>query len=351
MGRYFIFLLPIVVLSLDVNSCQNCHKQIYNEFKSSLHAHSANDKLFTTLYKKYLRKSKLDNCKECHKPNGYNSVNCLACHKIKDIKKGEFFNKNIYEKNEKLIYSANIKKKDKIVKYHTTSGFLGLFKKTQGSPYHDIDYRNKIYYDAKVCMGCHFKNVNKKGFRVCKVELKSSKDNCLKCHMSKIGGSVNSLYKNKTHLAHKFYGINDFKELSKYVKIDFKKIDGGFKISVKNLAPHPLFTHPLREAILKVSVISNNKEINLKEQRFIKILGNNNKPSMPWDATQVLKDSMLKENERRDFIYKTDLNKNDLVKVVLGFYKINLNAAKKLKVTDSNLLRFNILKELYFKIK
>ncbi len=53
---------------------------------------------------------------------------------------------------------------DKIVEYKKESSWFGLSTKVTGSPYHDVDYRNEIFYNGKVCMGCHSHKENSLGF-------------------------------------------------------------------------------------------------------------------------------------------------------------------------------------------
>ena len=353
--RYFLIFITITLFASNSKLCKTCHPTIYSEYKQSMHFKSTlkRDPIHNAMWQKHPLKQKGEyKCAKCHDPKVENKldsgVDCISCHKIKDIKEHTTSNSNIYEKEPKLFYSKDINKRDKKITYHKTSSFFGLFSSTVGSPYHDIDYRNKNYYTGRVCMGCHSHLKNSASLELCKTPNSGAKDekqNCITCHMPKVAGSATTIKITKTHAYHGFLGaFNKPQMLSKYIDLNITKGANNFSVSIKNNSPHPLFTQPLRVAILKILVLENSKPIFKKEIKFYKEFGKDNKPTISPLANMVLKDSMLKENETKviDIDYK--LKNNQKVIAILGYYKISPKSAKKLNINNKDLTSFIELK-------
>ncbi len=356
-----IILLSLKLTANDLNTCKGCHPIISSEFEKSIHKKSSikEDKVHKAVWDKHPAKVKGNyKCAKCHTPdnNAHSGMTCISCHSITDIEEHPKANKNIYETKDKTLYSAEKGMENKKVVYKEKSSWFGLVTETTGSPYHDIDYRNENYYTGKVCMGCHSHKQNDNGFDVCRTDTKGAKDkksNCITCHMPKVEGSSTNIRFSKKHAFHGFAGVrNEPKLLSKYIDIDYKKLDNSFDIIIHNKAPHNLLTHPLRVVELRTTLKRDGKIEELKSYKFIKVIGTDNKPSMPWLATQVVKDSMLKANEKRVLSFNRKLQKGDEVESVLGFYIVNPKAVKKLGLEkDKKLSQFTPLKEKYFKVK
>jgi formate-dependent nitrite reductase cytochrome c552 subunit len=205
-------------------------------------------------------------------------------------------------------------------------------------------------------MGCHSHKQNAHEFSVCSTSEAGAKDtslNCITCHMPKIDGSATTVRISKQHAFHGFAGSRVAPEmLSKYVSIDINKDKNSFKLLVNNQAPHNLLTHPLRVVELRSVLIRDHKKTQLKTHTFVKIIGHEGKPSMPWVATEVLKDTMLKANETRTINFDTQLQSGDTIEVELGFYVVNPKALKKLNLDgNKELEKFTVLKRTHFNIK
>ncbi len=355
--RYILLLaLPFTIFASS-QLCKTCHPIIYNEYKESMHYKSTlqRDPLHKAIWQKHpLKKSNSYKCAKCHDPNLSNKlekgVDCISCHKIKDIKEHSIANENIYEKKEKLFYSKDTKQKNKIIHYHKESSFLGLFTKTIGSPYHDIDYRNKNFYTAKVCMGCHSHLKNKNKLTICQTPIQgasSEKNNCISCHMPKVQGSATTIKNTKKHAYHGFLGVyNNPKALAKYIDLKASITDNILKITIYNNAPHPLLTQPLRLAEIKI-ILKNKKSqkiIYKKSISFEKIFTKKNKRVMPPLATQIKKDTMLQANEKRVIELKVPTKKNLQSIISFGYYRVDPTIAKKLQLNNKDLKEFIELK-------
>ena len=359
--RLFLTLFALFSIYLfateKATTCKGCHPTIYNEFQESLHKKSSihEDKIHKAVWDKHPAKAKGKyKCAKCHTPKNtaHESMTCVTCHTITNIKIHSKSNENIYETEPKTFYSAERGMEDKKLTYKEKSSWFGMVKKTTGSPYHNIDYTHEDYYNGKICMGCHSHKKNAHNFDVCKIDMSGAKDkesNCITCHMPKIAGTSTNIKKTKTHAFHGFAGArNASNMLSKYVNLSYKKLDKGFEITVHNNTPHPLMSHPLRVVELHTILKRDGKAQKLKKYTFIRVVGTEGKASMPWLATQIVKDTMLKANEKRVLSFETALQDGDEIEVVLGYRVVNEKAAQKLGL-DKKYSKFIPLKSAYFK--
>jgi len=94
---------------------------------------------------------------------------------------------------------------------------------------------------------------------------------------------------------------------------------------------------PLRKAVLKTKVVRNNKIIKLKDEVFVRVIGANGKPAMPWAAKKDIKNTMIKPNEKRSIKYDFKLQKGDRVDIVLGWYLVMPEALETLKLTKQKI--------------
>jgi hypothetical protein len=363
------------------STCKGCHQTIYNEFSQSAHKKASifKDGIHKAIWDKHPNKAKNKyTCNECHTPSDvridkalkaeqnampmqdnlqtHEAISCVYCHSISSIKEhSETHDKNILVDNKKkrpTLFAADKNNRSAKVLFKEESSFFGMFKKTSGSPYHDIDYTNKGFYTGKMCMGCHAYFENSHSQNVCyadKSGANNEEQNCITCHMPKVNGTATSIKITKKHTFHGFAGTRNKPEiLAKYLKFDFVKTIDGFKITLTNLATHNLLMHPLRLGKLNVKV--NNKK--QKSVPFMRILGHNGKPAMPWAATGVFKDTMLKAGEVRAIKYDTKLAKGDKVDVVFGYFLVNPKLHKKLNlINNKEATSFYILKTKTFIVK
>lgn len=376
MKKSMLLLLAIIATTqlyakLENGVCKTCHPIIYQEYQKSIHSSSSiyKDSIHKAIWDRHPAKAKNNyNCAKCHTPSDHKlisgeeklssneiqltePVSCLACHQIESIEKHEKSNKNIYTTKKKYIYSNDEAKRGKKVSFEEKSYFFGLFKVGTGSPYHKIDYTNENYYNGDSCMGCHSHKQNSKGFAVCDLEVKQgdSKDSCISCHMPKIKGNLANQKDSKTHA---FHGVSIHnitpKILSKYIKLSIEKKSSGFVVNIKNEATHTLFPQPLRLNQLRVTIIRDGKDIELDTKSFVRVIGTDGKPSMPWVADQIISDTTIKALENRAVEYNNAIKAGDKIKVEFGYYLVNPKAAKRLKIDDASASSFIILKEEIF---
>ena len=251
------------------------------------------------------------------------AISCAYCHRIKAIKKGKRTNTNIINKQEKAYYTS-------------------LKNKINPSYHKLIEDKNQFMKSGNSCIGCHSHKMNKHSLNVCSTEInnKNGADNCVSCHMPKIDG----------HAFHGFAGSHFNSEmLTKYVDISVSKNAHNFSVNINNKSSHSLLLHPLRVAVLKMSITRAKKTIKIKKEVFVRIIGKDNKPAMPWIADAVLKNTMIQANEKRSVKRNFTLQKGDKLNVVLGWFLVNPKALKKLGLQNEEVAtKFNVFKKQSF---
>ncbi|MEO1937489.1 MAG: multiheme c-type cytochrome [Sulfurimonas sp.] len=361
-------------------TCQKCHPLIYKEHLGSQHKKASifSDPIHKAVWDAHpLKKKELYKCAKCHTPNNKEAmaalkehkkylpqdnsasregVSCVSCHKIESIKHNKASNTNILTKDTKKLFSARESEKSvKNKKFQLSRDFFGMVTKKSGSPYHDIDFSNELFYNGNVCMGCHSHKENAHKLKVCDTKLQehpnTKETNCISCHMPQVKGSFTTMYDSKTHRYHGFSGsIHQAQMLAKYVTIEMQKNDVGFDILITNKANHALLLHPLRIGELQVSIDRNGKTSSLKPVQFVRILGKEDHPAPPWIADKILKDTQIQAKEQRKIHFDYKLQKGDRLSVALGHYIISTKVAKKFGL-DEDLTKFILLKEEHFDVK
>ena len=345
------------------SDCKECHAKIYDEYYTSMHANSTpqKDPIHAAVWNKHPKNLKFEQytCGKCHTPTANNldkmlkkgekalpmadnethqtGISCAYCHRIKSIElHSKPSNTNIIAKQEKNYY--------------------GTLKDNIDSPYHGImTSGNEQMANGNVCIGCHSHKKNKHNLNVCSTNIENEMDgaNCVSCHMPKVDGSVSNMHETKKHSFHGFAGTHFHSDmLTKYVDISILRQINNFKINIDNQTSHALLLHPLRTAVLKVSVRRDGKIIKLQDEIFVRVIGHNGKPAMPWKASTTLRDTMIQANEKRVVKYDFKLLKGDKVIVVLGWHLVNPKAIKSLKLENIKVAtEFKEFKKELFEIK
>ena len=234
--------------------------------------------------------------------------------------------------------------------------FFGTIKDAMKNDYHTTSSENIGFQNGNVCVGCHSHKKNKAKLNVCSTNVSNELDkaNCVSCHMPKVAGSVSNKRETKEHSFHGFPGAHSNQEmLAKYVELEFLNNIGSFDIAVNNKSSHALMLHPLRLMQLRVSIKHNSKIIDkFKPEVFVRVIGKDGKPTPPWIANSIVKNTMVQANEKRVVKYKKDLKKGDEVHVTLGYFLVKPKALKKFGLQDDKVAKkFYTLKKEVFKVK
>ena len=341
--------------------CSECHPQIYKEYKSSQHSNATvfKDKIHGAVYDKHPQKNKKQKyrCAKCHTPTADNlkdlltpkngiipdasnetqneAIACAYCHRISDTLDGKAMSKNIISK-EKKVYFTSVKSKLE-------------------SSFHKIKENKAVFANAKLCMGCHTHKANKKKFDVCSTETEQmdEKTNCISCHMPKVDGKATEKSVDKTHTFHGFPGLHgDLSHLSKYVSLSLSHKKESLSIVIDHKVGHSSTLHPLRFSLLKVSVLRAGKTISLEPKKLFEVIGHNNKPTPPWLADSIIKDTRLKPNSKTNFDFKFKLLSGDSVHVEFGHLLVKPKVLKKFKLeNNAEAKKFRVISEKTFTIK
>jgi len=300
----------------DPEYCGGCHKAIYDEWNSSMHARSyyAGDAVHSAVYDAFAKAMTAAGkpapyfCASCHMPTADNmaklssgeagpnpanptnvrGVTCSFCHKADGLIEGE------------RLYS-----------YRITDGIKG--RGGAGAPHEVV--ASDFASSYKLCMGCHGKMVNGKGGVICNAAQEGLSD-CLKCHMAETDGAPATGSAGKTHAFHGMFGAHDPVTLGRGATVSLGSEMGRLLVSVKNPNPHFFpSTNPMRVAYVKVEVFDAKGEIlftNFKDDPsedpqalLVKVFKSGDKVGVPtWEADGVAKDTRLRENEERLLTYK-----------------------------------------------
>jgi len=341
--------------------CKECHPKIYEEYQSSMHAKATiyKDPIHRAVWEKHplSKKQKQYRCGKCHIPTADNlsdmlqkgksampdpenethneAISCSYCHKIKTVEEGFMSNTNVMNESE----------------YKDYYGTRDDPKRTRAH----YSFYNEEFKNGKMCMGCHSHKKNKAKLDVCVTDIgkEDSKQTCISCHMPHVQGSMSTKHDTDTYAFHGFPGANVYKDmLVKYIHVDLKKQEKSFSITIHTEAPHNLMLHPLRDTRLYVSVERDGKIEELETQFFTRTIGSKNKPTPPWLAEEIIKDTMIKGKENRVIAYDRSLKVGDKVKVKLGYYLVNQKAMKKFDMEPTDhITTFHILKEAVYTIQ
>ncbi len=346
--------------------CSSCHPNIYKEYMQSQHAKATifKDPIHRAVYEKHPQYNKKDmyRCGHCHTPTADNlsalvaphngvtpdadnetqneAVACAYCHRIEDIKHGVAMNKNVISLKEKVYMTA---------------------KSNPGkSSFHGLKTNKEIFKDGKLCLGCHSHKSNKKEFQVCSTSINNnaSKKNCIECHMHKVEGAPSIVSKKKMHTYHGFPGLHgDLSYLSQYIDIDIfsSKDKKMFHVVVDHDVPHASLLHPLRFSELRVEVKSGDEVTKMQTRELVKVIGSKTeegaKPTPPWLATEIIKDTRIPANTTVDYPYRWDIKSGDVITATLGYYLVKPKALKKFDLQDNKeATKFRIIKEVSYTV-
>ncbi len=376
---------------VSATDCKDCHKQIYKQWKGSMHAQSTalKDPIHGALYRKLIGDPTMEGvvhkkmktypvCLKCHAPNAARDgktkldampayaegVTCVVCHSMEKYK-------GIKGPNGKLRLGASAYQfsdtmqgpngtlheqgaaADKLRAAIDDEGELNphLGRDNSGKPYitakeaADLDLplvQNSLLRTNAACMGCHDKRNNPKGATLCQTGdefMKAgSKVTCQSCHMPAVNGIA----------SHSMGGGHDMGMLKRSVMFNVqaeKQADKlQVKVTLKNQQPHDLPTGaPFRNMVIKVSALD--KDGKVLWQNFQKhpmkedpkayivytMVDADGKPASPPVAVGVGRNSRLKPFEKRMLDYQIPAQGVDSVRAELYYNLIWPGMVKKMK--------------------
>ncbi len=374
-----VVLAEETVRNVSSEVCQSCHKDIYRQWKGSMHAQSTAlaDPIHATFYKKVVGDPLADGvkmkngnfpvCLQCHAPNAalenatkldtkvsyQEGVNCVACHTLKSYKGinapgGKLrLGMKAYETVDSLQGPAGFTRGlEELTASNDMFGGAGSNDDSKPNPHlgegvmlegKDIpslplEANAGLLKSNGACMGCHDKRNNAHGVPLCATgnEYMVSKSDvtCQYCHMPMVDNSAD----------HSMGGGHDGGMLKRSIvfTMDAKK-DGGkvlVEAKLKNQQPHALPTGaPFRNIVFKLAaydeqgnkVWESSPEHPAKDDPqayFAYLLSDDaGKDAMPPTATQLGADTRLRPHEERTLSYEIPA---DNVVLVRGEVHYNL---------------------------
>ncbi len=339
----------------------DCHQQIYQQWKTSMHAQSTalEDPIHGMFYhmvvgdptKEGVKKGgKYPVCLQCHSPAAAKDkktkldanvaysegVNCIACHTLTHYKGRS-------APGEKLALGMQA--------YEFTDAALqdpgGRYLSPEPTAEGDAAQRMHIFEvepnaallkTSDACWGCHDTRNNPNKVPLCQtggeIRLTGGSTTCQGCHMPLVNGIPD----------HSMPGGHSAKMVSQGLVMTMDATSAGDKLTAEitllNKLPHNFPTGaPFRNFFIKVAAYDakgnvlwqNAKQHPMKEDKqamFMYILGDESgKPAPPPKATQVLGDSRLKPNEKRTLSYEIPAKDVALIRAV-GYYDLLLPPIK-----------------------
>lgn len=348
----------------DVSSelCKSCHKEIYQQWKGSMHANSTalKDPIHATFYKKVvgdplkegvkMKNGKYPVCLQCHAPNAAlakstkldekpsysEGVNCVACHTLKSFKGisapgGKLrLGMKAYETTDSLQGPAGFARGlQQLTAGNDMFGGAGDDDSAKPNPHlgeavtldgkeipsMPMEANAGLMKSNAACMGCHDKRNNSHGVPLCATgnEYMVSKSDvtCQYCHMPMVDNEAD----------HTMGGGHDDGMLKRSIvfTMDAKKENGKVMVSakLKNQQPHALPTGaPFRNLVFKLTAYDSNGEVvweNAPEHPakddpqayFAYLLADDaGKNALPPVATQLGADTRLRPHEERELGYE-----------------------------------------------
>lgn len=349
---------PIHLVSSE--TCKTCHKDIYKQWKGSMHANSTafKDPIHGTFYRKVIgdpgkegvktKSGKYPICLQCHAPNAAKDgktkldskpayaegVNCVACHTLKKLKKVDATKGKLglkaYETST-VLQGSGRHSNNKLAKLASAGdefGFAGGDDDQKPNPHLgesvEVDGKTiealpmesnpKQLRSSDACMGCHDKRNNAHGVPLCATGdeyiASNAQVDCLSCHMPMGKGFAD----------HSMGGGHDMGMLQRAVVFSMDSKKKGDKITstvtIRNKQPHTMPTGaPFRNLYMKITaydksgkmVWENAKGHPAKKDKkafmFLTLVDADGKPTGPPTAKDQGIDTRLKAFETRDLKY------------------------------------------------
>ncbi|RLJ19286.1 hypothetical protein DJ030_09680 [bacterium endosymbiont of Escarpia laminata] len=402
-----LFQTSLVAATLDGNevpmhlvkseTCKECHKKIYKQWKGSMHAQSTalKDPIHGAFYRqvvgdptkegvKHKASGKYPVCLQCHSPNAAldkttkldalpaysEGVNCVACHTLKNYKgingaDGKMkLGAKAWDHSDALqgpngFLHEQGAKADKVRFIADDEGELNphLGRDNSGKPYmSEEDMKeinlplegNSAMKTSQACLGCHDKRNNPKGVSLCQTGDEylegKSRETCQSCHMPMSEGIAD----------HSMGGGHNIAMLRRAVRFEVQTEKQGDQLAVnvelENLQPHNVPTGaPFRNIYVKVTALSKEGEVLWKNFQkhpakedpkafFVYTMTDDaGHPAPPPKASAVGKNTRLKPYETRVLGYQMPAKGVDSVRAELYYNLLWPGLVKKFKMLPEDL--------------
>ncbi len=371
--------MKIIILILfyftKAEDCKYCHKDIFREWKNSLHAQSLQDPVFLNAYEKIEDKEEGKLCLNCHAPTvlytkDYSlkkeitreGVTCDFCHSVKGIEKDSFYVIDVGD-----------------IKYGPLPSILESFNVGHKNRYSELHKR------AEFCKPCH-EYKNRYGVYILDTyrewkesEYREKEVHCQNCHMpedpfSKIVEP--EIYPSeKPVTSHKFLGghsqirLKETAILDVFYKIENKSLVASIYITNKESGHRFPTGTPIRKLILEVLLLDKYGEIvDKKVKTYQKLIVDkegkiiNDVGKIFTDGFKVIEDNRIKPKETRrenftlnmkgegPYTFKVELNyeyrvpylEPDIMRMPIAKKELIIETEKNLKNRNLNFIIYSL---------
>lgn len=371
---------PSSIHQVGPEACQQCHEEIYTQWKGSMHANSSalKDPIHGAFYRNLVgdptregvkQDGKFPVCLKCHAPVAAidkktkldatpayaNGISCVTCHSFAAFKGADsaagkpLYGIDAYEIDAQGLYGPG---GDTYTTERTPEG--AAWPTPIHHPMPLTGNRAALFKSNDICMGCHEKRSNAHGTPLCRTgEEYRSKDSfiaCQACHMPVV--TVPRLAQGRvvpgefvSVADHRMAGGHDGKMITRGLIMEMTTEQAGdslrVTISLRNLLPHAYPTGaPFRNFFVKLAAYDQDGKELWKNYRvhpikddpkaaFWYALGDEaGKPTLPPKATQVLADSRLAPNETRTLEYEIPLSADTAIVRAEALYDLMLPPLK-----------------------
>jgi hypothetical protein len=298
------------------DKCKRCHLRVFEEWEASAQSRSIVTAAFRVTLERFLAsadKKDTHMCFRCHAPHileyehqadmflkevqskdpQIDGVGCTQCHLIKEV------DPNTHPPNPTFQLEKTI---------------FGGYKKPAENLAHKSVYLD-LYKSSQYCVTCHdsLPGVGKASKMPDwlgnwkETEAEKSGKACQSCHMPEAFGESANGERNRKIANHSFPGRFG-KVRAKALELDFttevKGEQSQVEVTLQSLVPHNLpMPHPgWYRVVLDLTILGKNLKKVYGEQRFYeRVYGDENgkKTVFDFEASTVLKDTLLKPEERR----------------------------------------------------
>lgn len=290
-------------------SCAKCHRDIYNYWKESLHAHALDNNIFQAAFMVVLKEQGngvRGLCLGCHAPTtavtgdvktelsiSNEAVTCDFCHRIADV---------------------NIDGAAAVVTLTSGDDKYGPLEPTGKSKAHST-VQSDLFTDSKLCAACH-QWTNKQGVAIFDTyrewlngPFAEKGIHCQSCHMPLVEGSLvagkgkQSGGKINSHNLSGGHSIVQVASAAKVSIASVERVPGGIHAVVKVTntgSGHMIPTGiPSRSLVLEAQLLdSSGKVVETSKHEFRKVVVDENHNELTTDADIILKGAAISKDNR-----------------------------------------------------
>ena len=304
--------------------CKRCHLRVFEEWEASAQSRSILSSPFRVSLERYRATTKDEEgamCFRCHAPSVLEYPDHSGVY-IKEIESGDPSLDGVGCSQCHLIREVDSNQHPPHPTYQLERTVFGSYK----NPKENLAHQSvpiPLYSQSQYCVTCH---ENLPGYEKLPdllgpwQESKTQKagKNCQSCHMPEAFGESANGERNRKIANHSFpgrFGKVRADAVKLEVETEVKGKESEVKVTIQSLVPHNLpLPHPGWSRVeLDLTILGKNLRKTYREQRYYeRVFGDENGKATVFDfeAVKVLKENVLKPEEKRTETFKFPTPKN-----------------------------------------